>query len=370
MDQEPGSLADLAQSCNDAAMYMNEGASLLLASPHEVLLPFQDRITAINDHIRALLSDISKSGTWRDALMIRAQSQESTSFLPILPSNRIQSHPSRQPELFEDLLTSAIAQFEPYIPELLSIQVQTPDLLIQDPRIMHLHPILALQCKRKARSIKLYDRLLLVCSCMSLADDFHAFEKSRGWSSKQEILIAGFLSDCVPAIQKIGKHLRSFLATMNTNVVDERRLDAGVRLGTKLNVIEAISSRYGLGSSLTLVLGFEISKLSRLSYKALTALKAPSALDEGIDSILSSSEGFGLWWSEFRRSYSSRFANIRSKEKLENPLGDAPNIDCMSNGFFTRPQLHQEIAPPFMDLEIISSFPDYANEGSYMPAWD
>jgi hypothetical protein len=62
MNQEPGSLADLAQSCNDAAMHMNEGASLLLASPHEVLLPFQDKITAINDHIRALLSDINLEG--------------------------------------------------------------------------------------------------------------------------------------------------------------------------------------------------------------------------------------------------------------------------------------------------------------------
>ena len=60
---------------------------------------------------------------------------------------------------------------------------------VQDPRAIHLQPILSLQKAPASSHSETRDRLLLATSCSSLATDFEQYEINNGWTSKHQTLL-------------------------------------------------------------------------------------------------------------------------------------------------------------------------------------
>lgn len=303
----------------------------LIQRPRELLLPFGDDIAIAHGRLKALLSqtneralpeshrsvttfnadlDAASLSSGYNDLMTGFQLNDENINLSVAPHKSPPSPSWTAPAShgFGNLVRSAAVHFDAAKHHLMRLACQPFDWFTRDQRLTHLQPIFALQHSRKARHIDLKDRVLLLCSCMSLANQFRDFEKTQGWASKQDILIESLLKGRDPAVQKIGKHLQSFLCTFGTATVDCSRLDAGVRLGTKLNVAQAIAKANGLSSAVPLILGFEISRLARLPYGALAELPGALASTSTGRRAATLAQVLSSWWSNCGAAYSDRFA--------------------------------------------------------------
>ena len=214
--------------------------------------------------------------------------------------------------------------------------------LEQDLRIAHLHPIQRLRKHRDSQAVLAHDRLLLILSCHSLAQDFQCFENSNGWVPKEDQLVERISGGHNPSTQSIGKHLQNFLSSHSTLPADREKMDAGVRFGTKLRVLDAMTNASGIGPGLSLLLGFEYQKFSRLSYNAFAALK--QSLEDNEEqrrAIQEISETVGSWFQNclvhYHQLYSSTPANM--SRPIQKALQVAP---ALSSRDFALPFQRQE----------------------------
>ena len=183
-----------------------------------------------------------------------------------------------------------------------------------DQRTSHLQPIFNLQKAVASVRSDARDRLLLACSCHSLARDFQLFEQSRGWTSKEELITQRLLEGSDPAIHQYAKHHQNFLAWLNRNDIHRDKLDAGLRLGTKLRVIEVLGQESQLGCGLSLLLGFECHKLSRLPYRELSIItqhlrNRAAALELRTVNFCNQ---FNAWWRDVNNRYHALYGGYLS----------------------------------------------------------
>ena len=95
---------------------------------------------------------------------------------------------------------------------------------------------------------------------------------------------------------------------MDVKGIDPNKIDSGIRLGTKLNLIAAIGAKRGFRSSLSLVAGFEIQKLSRLPYRAFTELDSALCKNSAVSRRCSQvNHRYGRWWADVFSVYNTRF---------------------------------------------------------------
>lgn len=188
-----------------------------------------------------------------------------------------------------------------------------PELWVEensDPRNAHLQPILYLQKAAALTKSEARDRLLLTCSCHSLARDFQSFEQSQGWIPQHDSLLRRIQSGHEPAVQQHGKHRQKFLSRLKGQQnMDRYKLDAGLRLGTKIRLVEAIGEELQLGFGLGVLLGYECHKLSRLSYRELSSVarSLQSQDAEVLQPIRSFCNEFSVCWKGVVDRYHNNF---------------------------------------------------------------
>ena len=353
---------------NDQAM-IREVTSLILKikdHPIERIAPFAEHIHFLSGHLETLLQRLDDS---MDSVQLPRTSEDALICCPVStmlnPSTTTTSSPSapisesRQslaPHHNKQQLCSNAApgvnvktiHYKQSVTEALHCAVKNivtvekavvtigaiskPDRpwFEQDKRIAHLQAIAILQKRKRTPLVLPQDRLLLILSCQSLAQDFQYFEKKSGWVPKEDQLIERILSGQDPSSQSIGKHFQNFLASHTALPTDREQLDAGLRLGTKLRVIDAVTKSLGLGSGLALLLGYEYHKVSRLSYGAFPILKHALEFNEvQRKAIYHFSETIGPWLQDnqaryhevygrlLKLSYSSSFSCLRLHRRTE-----------------------------------------------------
>lgn len=174
----------------------------------------------------------------------------------------------------------------------------------QKPQEVHIQNIYALQKRRPSKDCILRDKMLLLCACQSLSADFRRFELHNGWTPKRDELVRRILAGEEPQIQKMGKTLKNYVSSLRTSVVSDRsKFYEAIRLGLKLEVLEAIGASVGLGDCVSFLLGFECVRLSRLSYSSLACLS--KILVDGMlrSKIAKSVSSLMPWWREVRARY-------------------------------------------------------------------
>jgi len=204
---------------------------------------------------------------------------------------------------------------------------QKLDWFTCDERIAHLGPIFSLQKCKIPTKAGIFERLQLTCSCQSFAKDFRSFEKNNGWTPKQDVLVKRILQGSDTASHRIGKHLQNFISSQPSLAAHREKLDAGLRLGTKLQVIEEIGRSLGLGSGLALLMGYECHKVSRLTYKDFHLIKAYLENDGGrFKAIREFSLEFSSWWSGCQQRYHEIYSmfDIKYVSQITNFQGRLP----------------------------------------------
>jgi len=242
---------------------------------------------------------------------------------PVFRSNIAQGHTVSRSQHskvhVQQLVSSAAARFACQRRSLQQLSNNPFTWFHKDERFQHLQSIFIFEQRQRAYRVTLKERLLLICSCMSLAQEFRDYESRNGWIPKQEALISAILREESPSVQQIGKHFQSFQAAINLTAEDYRKVDAGVRLGTKLKVLDAIGKFSGVGTCLPLALGFEVSKLSRLSYNDFVHFWTVLSTEEAGRSIRRSSAELEPWWVRCRTTYDETFGKARMESRAASP---------------------------------------------------
>lgn len=98
--------------------------------------------------------------------------------------------------------------------------------------------------------------------------------------------------------------LQEFVVSEARSGIDERKVMIALNFGKKIQIIEAISNSLGLGSGLTVLLGYECVSLSQLTYKGIALLRREIGPDLELCGRL---EAFSTvvdeTWIEFRENY-------------------------------------------------------------------
>ena len=210
--------------------------------------------------------------------------------------------------------TRQIPALENVVQRIISLPTSRPSWLQQDTRIAHLQPVSYLAKRKSSHAIPTHDRLLLMFSCYSLAQDFRCFERAKGWKPKEDQIIARILRHQDPATQSIGKHSQHFLCSYSALSADREKVDSGLRLGTKLRVMDAITNTLQIGCGLSLLFGYEHQKLSRLNYNVFPAIMQILEGSEEQRKILRRfSDTTGSWLTKTRAQYHQIYGMISQK---------------------------------------------------------
>ena len=181
------------------------------------------------------------------------------------------------------------------------------DWLAPSERIAHLAPIFFFQGRSPNRPVTIHDQLLLASSCVSLAEDFASYEAKHGWEPKLDVLSARILAGEEPACQAIGKHAQSFIASQTPVLAHQQKIDAAIRQGTKLLVLERVGHQLGFGNGLGLLASFQSRKLLRLSYKDFAEIIDLLASDMRLyQPIAFFCREYGAWWVQCCACYHSK----------------------------------------------------------------
>ena len=198
-----------------------------------------------------------------------------------------------------------------------SVALESPPEL--SPRTLHVQNILTFQKRRLKGLLASREKVVLICACLSLAKDFYAFENHGGWRPKVDQIVARIMQGEKPRVQTIGKHLKQYLASGRHVAPSLRaRLDAALRLGIKLQVAEIVGQASGHDRSLSLLLGFECARFTRMSYDSFIQLRDKLQKEGPIrESILDLSRTVNERWARACDEYHLRFGDqilIQSRE--------------------------------------------------------
>ncbi|KAF2167595.1 hypothetical protein M409DRAFT_54184 [Zasmidium cellare ATCC 36951] len=194
----------------------------------------------------------------------------------------------------------------------------------KDVCLLHLSYISSLNQHRRFRELELSERLLLLCSCMSFAAEFRDFERRNGWIAKEDSLLSSLLEGVSPAVQRIKKNTKAFYDELGISRAEEGKVATGLRLGTKLNVVERIGRQHGFSAFLSLLLVFELARIYRIRYDSLLNL-IPSLRDgsEAFAPIRLLAGEYGPWWEACQSRYSAKF--VKPENHQDKAKGSSVN---------------------------------------------
>ena len=172
----------------------------------------------------------------------------------------------------------------------------------------HLQLLLLLQNKIRHPGTDLKTQLLFICSTLALARNYQDFQKSavrQGGKSEVIKRMASCKSSSSGRCSSDSSHFSQFIASRASNSAEKEVLSAALRFGTKLQVVDAISKSLDLGAGLTLLFGYEYLKLSKLSYRAIAALRQVLGQEEEtFAKIKALANQLGVAWTEFVKRFS------------------------------------------------------------------
>lgn len=105
---------------------------------------------------------------------------------------------------------------------------------------------------------------------------------------------------------------RRYVASQNSGLEsNHQKLDAALRLGIKLAVVDAIGSELGIGA-LSLLMGFAFDRFARLSFSSLSLLRAEAMSQDLVERLSKFSDRMALWWKAQREEYHACFGDASS----------------------------------------------------------
>lgn len=220
------------------------------------------------------------------------------------------------------------------------------DWFVRDARLMHLNFIQSLHQRHSTRGLDIADRLLLICSCKSVATEFSDYERRNGWPSKEDLLLMNLRQRWPLTVQKLKKNVRGFIDELRIPQREEKKLDMGLRLGIKLNVVEVIGRERGFGAFFSLLLGFELSRMIRIPYESLENLVTYLAEESEIfTAIRNLAEIYGHWWAVCQAQYAATYCDGVGEGKYL-PLqvdfvANCPPSDVHESRLYKPTQRHQ-----------------------------
>ena len=245
-------------------------------------------------------------------------------------------------------------------------------------RDLHIQNILAFQKRKTSSTSHSQEKILLICACKSIAQDFYDFETYRGWEAKRDRIARRLLRGEDPSIQTISKHLRHYLTSQSATQAYRVKLDAALRLGIKLEVVDFIGQAAGFGGCLSLLFGFQCAKFTRLSYAAFGLLRNTLESDSTLyTAITRFGETVGNRWFQCQQFYYQRFRKITNAletpstcltdlaDQQNNPLALSllPDGEWQGDGNFDQALCAAPLADDFTSTEFTSS----AAEGLHFP---
>ena len=312
-----------SSSMDDEAVLIRDALRLterIRHCPIEKLIPHAQDISVLcstTNHVHESVSDrATTSGRRPSPERLRSRTSPYPRALTPGPAKASSATRSRQISAAHAIRAASITAVSlgAIIRDVFTLQ---PEFWIEansDPRNAHLQPILYLQKAAALSKSEARDRLLLTCSCHSLARDFQSFEQSQGWVPQHDSMLRRIQSGHEPAVQQHGKHHQKFLSLLTGQQrMDRDKLDAGLRLGKKMRLVEAIGEELQLGFGLGVLLGYECHKLSRLSYRELStfARSLQSQDAEVLQPIRSFCNESTVWWKGVVDRYHSRFSKCQ-----------------------------------------------------------
>lgn len=182
-----------------------------------------------------------------------------------------------------------------------------------EPRVEHVRKILAIEDRRLSAAVGGHDRIKFICACLSLAKDFELYRRQRLDQPKTEKS-----SECLPmnADYSISDDelYDAFVATQApVNGTEKRVLNAAVRFGTKLRIVDAIGRSLDLGPGFALLCAYDYFNLSALPHRAFPVLR--QELDQSwavCNGIKSFSSTIQNWWQRYLDSYEQQLSRFRT----------------------------------------------------------
>jgi hypothetical protein len=210
-------------------------------------------------------------------------------------------------------------------------------------------------------------RIQLLCSCVSLTRDFSNFERSCGYVPKKDQLISAISSGRPVAVQRIGRRLGQFITSYSASPMSERTkkaLDAAIRLGTKLEILDSIGDEVGLQPGcLSLLMGLDCATLSRLSYSSLRYVRQELTRNtSALAAVTEFSEWLGSWWTQSLACYHERhgsrsFAIINSDTNANAEQYDSLESEATASDQGSDNSRHCSVTPPIIEISPSSSWP-------------
>lgn len=226
--------------------------------------------------------------------------------------------------------------------ELAAFSYQEPALSSQQQSIrqIHISSILTYQQRKAPSEIQGQEKLLMLCACMSLAKDFRDFEQKAGWVCKRDQLVQRIFQGQDTGIQRLAKHVGRYLASQDLlrgpRGADRLKFEAALRLGVKLEVLDEIGNANNL-PCLSLLLGFECVRVSRLSFSSLGRMHELLKSDDGLHKEVSRfCRRVAVWWQASREFYHAQFGNTSASGwgacSISEPPIEAPECDMRDDG--------------------------------------
>jgi hypothetical protein len=176
----------------------------------------------------------------------------------------------------------------------------------------HIQNIFLFQRRKLSSTDFTQEKIALICACMSFSKDFGMFERRSGWTPKTDEVALRIASGKRVAIQTFGKHLNNYVASEDPGGVprslQRKNLDAAIRLGTKLEVFDRLAVKAGLPPCLSLLLGFDFVRVSRLNFDAFGCIYETISADDVLRTrIAQFGAVVGDWWAALQKTYEEAF---------------------------------------------------------------
>ena len=148
------------------------------------------------------------------------------------------------------------------------------------------------------------DRLSFICSSLAIARDYQAFQRDRGVRPDPHTITRSLTTDSNFTGQSHEPEFQKFLEAQGSSQPDREALSVSLRLGTKLQLVDAIANSLKLGSSLTLLFGEECRTLLKLPYKTISSLRHELTNNTKLCSDLKTiSQQIDEKWTRFANAY-------------------------------------------------------------------
>lgn len=173
----------------------------------------------------------------------------------------------------------------------------------KDSRTSHMKLMPVLQSANFGDTSQMRKRILFICACFSLIRDMQACEKRPDWPQQ--------MTEHQPAsgaTRRASHMFHKFALSSAGEGIDEKQIKIALNFGKKLQVVDAIGQSLGLGSGLSILLGYECVTLSNLTFKDIAKIRLRLGQDKDLcRRVRSFSTVTNRTWRAFKSGYHNKY---------------------------------------------------------------